>query len=249
VKAPSIAWMLYFFLTIGLVGFVFSYLLALPLCIAGRLWPRLWKWGGRIQAKGVATLMKLQPWFYADIIFDVPRTRLGERGYLTVSNHRSHLDMFILLSHIPNIRAITKRDLFFIPFLNIMMVALKMIPVRRKDVGSFLESMDIARAAIDKGDPVHIFPELSRCPSGMCGTNEFSSLPFRMAQKAKVLIYPIVFVGTDGAWPKETLGIRFGSPVKVRTLAAINPSDFDNAHDLRLEVKSRIDRELLSHGT
>ena len=246
---PSFGWILYFFLSIGVVGFVFSYLMALPLCLAGRLWPSLWKLGGRIQAKGVAVLLDVQPWFHADVQIDLPRPKLGQRGFITMSNHRSHLDMFILLSRIPNLRAITKRDLLGVPFLNIMIVALKMIPVRRKDAGSFLTSMETARRAVDEGDVVHVFPEMSRCPSGMPGTADFALLPFRMAQQANVPIFPIVIEGTDQSWPKETLGIRFGCPIKVRTLSAIIPADFENANSLRLEVKKRIDEALMSHGT
>ncbi len=249
IQRPSLGWLLFFFVSIGVVGFVFSYLLALPLCLAGRIWPRLWKLGGRIQAKGVAVLMDVQPWFHAEVEIDVPTTAIGQRGFITMSNHRSHLDMFILLSRIPNIRAITKKELFFVPFLNVMIVALKMIPVRRNDIGSFLASMETARVALEQGDVVHVFPEMSRCPSGMRGTADFNLLPFRMAQQAQVPIYPIVFIGTDGAWPKEKLAICFGSPIKVRTLAPVNPADFENADALRLEVKKRIDEALTSHGT
>lgn len=246
---PSLLWILYFFISIAVVGFIFSYLIALPLCLMGRLWRPLWRLGGRIQAKGVYVLMAVQPWFHAEVRLDLPLPQKGKRGSLTVSNHRSHLDMFILLSYLPNIRALTKRDLLKVPMLNVMVAVLKMILVKRGDTDSFFKSMATAEAAINEGDTVHIFPEMSRCPSGSKGTQSFALLPFRMAKKIGVPIVPLVFIGTDAAWPKEFLGIRFGAPIVVRTLPALDPAAFESAAALRDEAKRCIDQELAKYGT
>ena len=80
-----------------------------------------------------------------------------------------------------------------------------------------------------QGDPVHIFPEMTRCPEGYQGTLPFQLLPFRMAHEAGIPIFPIVFVGTDKVWSKENFGIRYREPIYVRTLAEINPAQFANA--------------------
>lgn len=195
----------------------------------------------------VRLLLRVQPWSKISITgFEFPRGR----PFLTVSNHRSHLDMFLLLSRIPNIRPMAKAELFHVPFLAVMLRVLKVIRVRTGSIRSYLTAMETAtQALVRDGDPVHIFPEASRSPEGTQGTLPFQLAPFRMAMVTKVPLVPVVFTGTDGAWPKGKFSIRFKSPIRLHALEPVDVRDFTSAAELRDEVRRRIDFELNRNGS
>jgi 1-acyl-sn-glycerol-3-phosphate acyltransferase len=242
----SIVWFIFFLVSIAVVGFFHAYVLAIPLCLLGKFWAPLTRAGGKALAFGVKLLMDIQPWFNANIQLS---TKREAGGVLTISNHRSHLDMFILLSRIPNLRAVTKGELFRVPFLGVMLRVMRMIPVVRGDMESYVKAMEIAQEGLRNGDSVHIFPEMTRCPEGMHGTQPFQLLPFRMAHEGGIPIIPVVFVGTDQTWAKGSLKIRFRPRIQVRQLEPVLPGNFQNASQLRDEVQRRIEDELNQYGS
>jgi 1-acyl-sn-glycerol-3-phosphate acyltransferase len=231
---------IYFVLCIAVVGGIGAYAVALPLCLLGRWWRPAWQGGGEVLRASVSVLLRLQPWLRARVDIHLPPR------CVTVSNHRSHLDMFLLLAHIRNIRAIAKSTLFSIPFLGLMMRVLRQIPVKRGDALSYWNAMDAALVAVNEGDPVHVFPEMARCPPGLLGTQDFHLAPFRIALQARVPVVPIAFLGTDDAWPKGFAGV-FRRQVRVQSLAPVEPRDFPSAEALRGEARRRIDEFLASH--
>lgn len=240
-RREAAAWsrvcLLYFLLTIGVLGFLLGYLCGAPLLLVGRVWRPAWRLGGRVMCRGIDWLMRLQPWLRIEGTVALP-----ERC-MTVSNHRSHLDMFLLLARVRNIRAVAKADLFRIPLLGPMMRVLRQLPVDRGSVESYWRAMDTAVQAAEAGDPVHVFPEMTRCEPGRSGTDAFHLAPFRVATRAKVPVVPIVIHGTDRCWPKGHVGC-FPGTVRIESLAPVDPSDFPDAARLRDEVRSRIDRRL-----
>jgi 1-acyl-sn-glycerol-3-phosphate acyltransferase len=247
-KSPggSISWLLYFIFTIGFLGSFTAYAFTIPLGLLSHLYPPLRTAGGKVLAFGVRLLFACQPWLNLKVEINLPSKN---SGVLTISNHRSHLDMFILLAQICNVRAVTKKSLFNIPLLGIMLRVQKMIPIRRGNVASYCRAMDLAEKGLRRKDVVHIFPEMTRCPEGFRGTQDFHLAPFRMAQRANVPLVPIVFIDTDRAWSKGHAGLRFRTPLLVKSLKAIDPGRFATAADLRRHVKRAIDLELALHGS
>lgn len=243
--AAAVICMTYFLLSICVIGFLLGVLFILPLCWISRFYPPAWRMSGRVQVRGITFLMWVQPWLRAEVQMSLP----DRGGYLTVSNHRSHLDMFFILANIPNVRAVTKHSLFSIPFLSLFLRAMKMIPVVRGNADSYLQAMQTVKSASAAFDPVHIFPEMTRCSPYAKGTSEFQLMPFRVAQESKIMIVPLVFVGTDGVWPKGFFGLRPGRAVLVKSLPPIDPSHFANAAALRDETRLRIDEELSRYGS
>ncbi len=234
-------WFAYFLITIGIVGGIFAYGLSMPLLWIGRFFRPCWLLGGRVLRRGVDVLMKCQPWYRAEIDF-----RLPQAPYVTLSNHRSHLDVFILLTLIPNIRLVAKQTLFRIPFLGLMMRALKSIPIRQGDIASYQKAMEKVGEAVREGDPVHLFPEMTRSPEGFRGVQPFQLAPFHILLKEKVKVVPIVFRDTDRSWPKGKVGISFRRPIHVRTLEPIDPTEFESAQSFRDAVQKLFERELCS---
>jgi len=206
--AFSSLWLLYFLLSIGVIGFLLGYLICIPLYIVGRVWKPSQDAADRVLRSGIALLMRVQPWFEANI--DLPLQTVGRRpAQLTVSNHRSHLEAFILLSHIEGIRILAKRALFSVPFLGIMMRATKQIPVSRGSFDAFFRAMDEVKLRLEKGERVHVFPEMTRADRGATGLRNFSTAPFRAAIHARATVQPIAFLGTDDVWPKGIFGLSY----------------------------------------
>lgn len=239
-------WLLYFVSSIAVVGAVLAYGLVAPLHFIGFVWSPASRAADRVMRDGIRLLMRLQPWLSAEVSLELSRgVAPGGRGRLLVSNHRSHLDAFILLSQVPGIRILAKRSLFFVPFLGLMMRLSRQIPVRRGDLRDFLKAMEEVKARVLRGETVHVFPEMTRCPEGLRGTREFSLAPFHAAMQARLPVVPIAFAGTDRAWPKGRLGLGFRRPVRVRALEPLDPAHFGSAEALMAEARRRIDSALL----
>lgn len=193
---------------------------------------------------GVDTLMKIQPWFNFEKNVQLPPWKKGRADYVTFSNHRSHLDMFILLTLIPNIRVVTKAALYKVPFLNIMLWALKNFPVKKGDKDSYLKAMHSMIHAIQEGDPVHLFPEMTRCDHGYPSVQEFHLFPFHAIMKTQVPLIPLVFRATDEVWPKGIFGLSYGKKVTLKQLPPLYPKDFHTADELRDKAEEVLKEEL-----
>lgn len=220
---------------IAMLGSIGAYGIAAPLCILGRLFPPAKRWGTNIMQRGVKLLLDLEPWLYAHV--DI---RLHP-GALTVANHRSHLDVFLLLSRIPGIRLVCKQELFFVPFLALMLWSLRQIPIRRGRRTSYWWAMDEVRRGLRAGDAVHVFPEMTRCEPGWRGTQAFHLAPFHVAYTENVPVLPIAIVGTDRVWPKGRFALSFRQPVVVQSLAVLYPRDFSSSQDLANAARQSID--------
>ena len=240
-------WLFYFMATIILLGPVFVYALTAPLLLLGFRFPKIQRLGERRMLHCVQFLLTLQPWL--NLKSRIPMSLAepkasGTPGCLFVSNHRSHLDVFLLISKIHGLRVFARRSLFSIPFLGVMMRLTRQIPADRGQLHSFVSGMEAVRKKLSEGERVHIFPELTRCKPGLKGTQSFVLAPFHAAIQEQVPIVPIVILGSDNVWPRGKSRIEYRQPIQVRTLKTIAPGEFQSAEQLRDEVKRRIDEVL-----
>ena len=239
----SSAWLIYFLISIAFLGSLMAFGICVPLYLLSRFLPNLEARADQIMCRGIHLLLRLQPWLRSEIALDLPM--LPGRGYLLISNHRSHLDTFILLAHICGLRILAKKSLFAIPFLGVMMILSRQIPTARGRVDSFMQALQLIRVRLRLGERVHIFAEMSRCPAGFAGgTQNFSLAPFLIAHQENILIIPIVFRDTDLVWPKGVFGLSYRQPIQVRALEVIDPSQFASAELLKNAVQQRINEAL-----
>jgi 1-acyl-sn-glycerol-3-phosphate acyltransferase len=233
--------LLYFFAAIGIVGGLGVSACA-PFLIIGRWWRRPRRIGHRMFAFGVRCLLRCQPWLDADV-------RIGsyEGATLYVSNHRSTLEVFFLLAYVPGVRILSKRTLLLVPFLGEVMLLTRQIFVSKGRPNDFLRAMRQVESGLRAGDTLHVFPEYTRCPPGLAGTQKFSLAPFQVAKAVGVRVVPIVFRDTDRVWPKGLYSLSWRRPVRVVSLDPLHPDDFDSARSLMRAAKERIDAEL-AHG-
>lgn len=245
VKILAKLWLLYFLITIALIGFSVSVMFYFPIIWLSRFFPAIKGKHDRNLQLGIWLLMHVQPWFKARVRIELPQT---ENGILLVSNHRSHLDVFVLLSRIPGIRVLAKSSLFKIPFLGTFMRASRQIRVERGRLDAWVGAMREVGERLKAGERVHVFPEMTRCNPGLPGIQNFTSGPFLVAIQEDVSVVPIVFKNTDGVWPKGDAGLTFRAPVEVSTLEPLRARDFSTADALKSEVARRIEAELSRVG-
>ena len=243
VKILTKLWLLFFLITIAVIGFSFTVPFYFPVMALSYVFPRLKGTPDRILYIGIYFLMWVQPWFAGEIDIQLPKDHTG--GVLIVSNHRSHLDVFILLSRIAGIRVLAKSTLFKIPFLSLMMRASRQIRVERGRLDAWVKAMDEVKLRLRAGEVVHIFPEMTRCPPGFKGVGQFTAGPFLAALQEGAVVIPLVFKDTDGVWPKGQIGLNFRKPVHVRSLAHLKARDFTSADGLKSEAYRQIAEALL----
>lgn len=235
----SFASFAFFISLVVLTGLGIGCLISAPLFILGRLWRKFYDIGAFFLQNTIRWLI-VAPVFRTDVGLALPEP------CLTLSNHRSTLDAFILLSRIPGIRLITKESLFLIPFLSFVMRVMGQIKVKKRGIDPYLKAMEEAGEALKAGSPVHIFPEMGRSPPGFSGTQRFHLAPFKMAIESKAKIVPVVFFNTDQAWPRGFLKMNRGIVVKVKSLEALTAADYTSSEALMKEVQQRINSALLS---
>ena len=143
-----------------------------------RLWSRmiLWTVGARVQVEGLDKIDISKPQVY-------------------VVNHLSAFDIPVLYTHLPfQFRILAKKELFRYPFMGWHLRRSGQIPVVLENPKASVRSLNLAVAAIRKGNSLVIFPEGGRSPNGQL--QPFMGGAFYAAVKAQVDVIPIVLIGT-----------------------------------------------------
>lgn len=225
----------------AVIGGFFVFLLNWPLLLLGRLNSWCWRVSGIINHWGLTLLKGSQPWWRGDIDIKLPdEVKKGRQGCLFVCNHRSHLDVFILIQAVPGLRILTKHLIFLIPFLGLAAFLFRMIPIRRGRETSFWNAMNKIENGLLNHERVLVFPEMHRCSFGQTELGRFSLAPFQKAIIAQTPIIPIALWGTDYLWPKGIYGIARKGPLVVKSLPVINASEFTDAKKLADQVKDTL---------
>lgn len=146
-------------------------------------------------------------------------------SYIFVANHRSFMDIPIVLAHIPvQFRFLAKRSLFKVPFIGYHLQRAGHIPVERGDTRASLRAMgEAARIIREQGVSVLIFPEGGRTPGPMG--------PFRpgaayVAVKGGISVAPLGILGAGEVLPMGSLLVR-SRPVRLRIGRPIQTSEMD----------------------
>ena len=137
-------------------------------------------------------------------------------GAMLVSNHLSHLDVFVL--GIPLIRPLNyvARSTLFLPVLGAFIRSVGGFPIQREGMGA--EGLKETLRRLRNGGIVALFPEGTRSLDGELG--ELKAGIAVLATRAKVPIIPAAVAGTYEAWPRsrpfplpEPLRVHYGLPI------------------------------------
>src|SRR4051794_29481060 len=136
-------------------------------------------------------------------------------GVILVSNHRSFIDPFIigLCSRRP-VYYVAKQELFSNKLLGWFISSLGAFPVRRG--AGDADMIETAKAILERGDPVLIFPEGTRTRPGALGKPKRGV--GRLALETGATVVPIAMIGTEAIRKgfrirPHKIRVRIGAPL------------------------------------
>ncbi|MCL2844023.1 MAG: 1-acyl-sn-glycerol-3-phosphate acyltransferase [Chitinivibrionia bacterium] len=115
--------------------------------------------------------------------------------YCIVANHQGMLDIPILMRISPwTLGFITKKELRYLPVLNVWMIALGCIFLDRKSARKAVGVFGKAAKQLQSGHPMAIFPEGTRSKNGEIA--DFKAGALKLVIKAQVPIVPVSINGS-----------------------------------------------------
>jgi 1-acyl-sn-glycerol-3-phosphate acyltransferase len=145
--------------------------------------------------------------------------------YLVMSNHQSLYDIPVLFHVVgPNIRMVTKKELFRVPVFGGALEAAGFISIDRTDRHRAIRSLDEARALLGNGTHVWIAPEGTRSLSGQLLS--FKKGAFYLAFEAGLPILPVTLRGTRDVLAAKGILSTAGATVDVTIHEKIDPRPY-----------------------
>lgn len=158
------------------------------------------------------------------------------RPLIYVCNHQSHLDIPLLLAHLPHVKILAKTELFRIPVFGRALRRARFLEVDRGNRERAFSTMNEAAAQVRKGTSLLIFAEGTRSRDGKI--HPFKKGGFYLAAKTQVPLQPLAIRGTRHRLPRGGKGIYPGT-VHLAYGTVIPASD-DRNHLLRASHDSLV---------
>jgi len=158
-------------------------------------------------------------------------------GVCFVSNHVGIFDIVLALAYIGRpFGFIAKKELLFIPFLNIWIYMLGGLFIDRNNIRKAINTIKLGITKIEKGNAMLIFPEGTRSKGGP--VKEFKKGSLRLATKPGVPVIPISISGTHRIF-EDNGYIKNGVKVDIKIHPAIETKNMSKseANNLSSEVE------------
>lgn len=190
---------------------------------------------------------RLRGW--AQLLVKLTRTDLTVQGTehipkaacVVMSNHRSYSDIPLIYASLPEgvrLRMVAKRELFFVPIWGRAMRASGFIPIVRSDRKRAIESLNIAKQALEKGTYIWIAPEGTRSRTGELGALKKGG--FILARDTGVPILPMSIAGSGDIMPPQGWRLYQDNKAVVSFRPLIQTADRP-IEDVMAEVAKAID--------
>jgi 1-acyl-sn-glycerol-3-phosphate acyltransferase len=145
--------------------------------------------------------------------------------FLVMSNHQSLYDVPVLFRVIgPNLRMITKQELFSVPVFGPALAAGGFIAIDRKDRARAIESLRAAKEMLAAGTNVWIAPEGTRSQTG--ALLPFKKGGFHLALDAGLPILPVTLLGTRDVLRAKGVRSTPGQKVVVTFHRPLDPAPY-----------------------
>lgn len=170
------------------------------------------------------------------------------RTYVVMSNHQSLYDIPVLFYVLgPNLRMVTKKELFDVPIFGTAMDLAGFIKIDRGNRASAKESLTVAGQMLKSGTSVWIAPEGTRSVSGKL--LPFKKGAFYLAFEAGLPILPVTLDGTREALLAKGLRSVAGARIDVTIHPPIDPATYkadgrDGRMQLMADVRTAIEAGL-----
>jgi 1-acyl-sn-glycerol-3-phosphate acyltransferase len=164
-------------------------------------------------------------------------------AYIFVTNHASMFDIPAIMSVLPRVRIMFKKELSYVPLWGWALKWGHHILVDRAKGSKAMKSLDRAAAAIKTGGSVILFAEGTRSRDGKL--QPFKRGAFTLAAKSGVPIVPIAINGSFKILPKGSFDIR-PNPIELVMEKPIDTSNIATREEeiaLMNRVRTIIERE------
>ncbi len=148
-------------------------------------------------------------------------------GAMLISNHLSHLDVFVLGIPLERPLNYVARSTLFLPILGRLIRSVGGFPIQREGMGA--EGLKETLRRLRNGGIVALFPEGTRSVDGELG--ELKPGIAVLVTRARVPIIPAAVAGTFEAWPRSrpyprpgSLHVHYGPPIEPADLSGLDPS-------------------------
>ncbi len=158
-------------------------------------------------------------------------------SYVVIANHQSLMDIPVAITALPtNVRFISKKELFKIPFWGWVMKSVGILKIDRADSKQAITTLKKAEKIIQHHHlSILAFPEGTRSHNGLI--HQFKKGPFVLAINGGLPLLPVSISGTRNILPKGEIRINSG---KVKVI--IHPP-------LSVDNLSYKDRSLIANKT
>lgn len=164
-----------------------------------------------------------------------------DRAVVFMPNHQSYGDAPAVISILPPILALGKKEFFRVPIIGWSMRLRGFIPVDRKNRERAIRAVDEATERLKAGESFVAFPEGTRSPDGRLGP--FKKGVFVMAINAGAPIIPMSISGSYRIMRKDNWAIHPGV-VRI-TLHDAVPTAGTTMHD-RADIMARVRQAILT---
>jgi 1-acyl-sn-glycerol-3-phosphate acyltransferase len=161
----------------------------------------------------------------------------GLHRYCVACSHASYLDWAVLLAYFPSpLRFIAKKELVRMPVIGDYL-RLRGVLIDR---GKGQTARDAIAAAAHDGQPwpILIFPEGTRSRDGE--VHPFKPGGLRLLVEAGRDLVPVYIGGTYDAFPRQSMAIRTGVPLRLVIGEPVRPADCATAEEAVAEVERRV---------
>lgn len=131
-----------------------------------------------------------------------------DRAVVFLPNHQSYCDAPAVVSILPPIAALGKKEFFRVPVLGTAMAMRRFIPVDRKNRERAIQAVEQATESLKAGNSFLAFPEGTRSPDGRL--QPFKKGVFVMAINAQAPIVPMSVSGSYKIMLKDDWAIHPG---------------------------------------
>ena len=174
-----------------------------------------------------------------------------KKPYVMVINHNSGFDIFTAYKIPLNFRWVSKREVFWVPFMGPLLSIHGDIPIERGNPKQAMAKVSrLGKLWLKRGATVAIFPEGTRSKTGEM--NRFKMGAFNLAKEAGVEILPIVMTGTNEYLRKNFIvnwrnrvGIRVLPPIPVEQVQATDVKELSQlTYERMVEALKQLREEI-----
>ncbi len=145
------------------------------------------------------------------------------KSYVIVINHNSGFDIFAAYKIPLNFRWVSKKEVFWVPFMGPLLYVHGDIPINRGNAAAAMAKViEDGKLWLKRGASVAIFPEGTRSKDGEI--HRFKAGAFNLAKEAGVEILPVVMTGTNNMFRRKWL-INWTNHIAIKVLKPISADE------------------------